>query len=113
MYIMSSDGKIWFTEQIASTELLTYGVNPVYLSKEGVVWCDDNSFIQIQTTDIVFTTSNKDIVEKLLLENVDLIKDKDIIETVEEYEDFNGHVSNEQLDKDYLNSTFNDPDYYI
>lgn len=113
MYIMSSDGKIWFTEQIVPTESLTYGVNPVYLSKEGVVWCDDNSFIQIQTTDIVFTTANKTIVKKLLSENVDLIKDKDIEETVEEYEDFIGHVLNEQLGKDYLNSTLDDPDYYI
>ena len=113
MYIMSIDGKIWFTEQITPTQLHTYEVNPIYLSKENEIWRDINHFSQIQINDIVFTTSNETIIKKLLLENPDLIKDKDIIEIAEECEDFNDRIINEQLDKDYLNNTLNDPDYYI
>ncbi len=113
MYIMSIDGKIWFTEQITPTQLHTYEVNPIYLSKENEIWRDINHFSQIQINDIIFTTSNETIIKKLLLENVDLIKDKDMVEIEDDSDEFNEHIVNDELDKNYFNSIHNDPDYYI
>lgn len=113
MYIMSRDGKIFFTEQTTPTQLLSFQVYPAYLSKENEVWYDINSFSLIQTVDIVFTTSSIDVVKKLLLEIPDLLKDKVMDEIDDISNDFNEQIINEELDRDYLNSTYNDPDYYI
>jgi len=103
MYMVTKDNVVCVLIKNNALEQ-TVEVSQAYLSKEWEVVSDSNNTFIINSSDIVFSTTNLNLIKNSLIE----LKEVDFCLN-EQDQEFN----NEVLDNEYSNDISDDPDYYI